>query len=286
VSLGSSTTYGCDGDSDRVSQTVDSVETTYILDVATPLTGEVRVIQISRHSFLLLTGLLLVSCMKEYCPPVSMNATNSEHLQFIERILAAEDEACAPPCWQGLIPGAATQTDVLAVLRETSFVNKDSITYEEPSANMAGVINWSNTGPQSLSVPAQATFNDDKLLTSIRFSGDLEHPLESLGTIVETFGEPDYYSVASSHDFSCKWSRLIWLDAGLEIHTYAEESEENGPRLTEDTAVSSIGYFIPQETLEGYLLTIAGVPQNQLQEHLLGYQEWNGFNERVNSANE
>jgi hypothetical protein len=38
VSLGSSTTYGCDGDSDRVSQTVDSVETTYIFDTATPLT--------------------------------------------------------------------------------------------------------------------------------------------------------------------------------------------------------------------------------------------------------
>jgi RHS repeat-associated protein len=34
----STTTYAYNGDGDRVSQTVDSVETTYILDVATPLT--------------------------------------------------------------------------------------------------------------------------------------------------------------------------------------------------------------------------------------------------------
>jgi len=34
----STTTYAYSGDGDRISQTVDSVETTYILDVATPLT--------------------------------------------------------------------------------------------------------------------------------------------------------------------------------------------------------------------------------------------------------
>jgi len=168
------------------------------------------------------------------------------------------------------MPGESTYADVLNTLTEIPFVDQKSFNKSVPSQNETGLINWSNTAPQSLSISGQATFAGDAILKAIHFTASYEHPLESLGTVIDTFGEPNVYFVGSSHDFSCKWNRIIWLDEGLEIQTFTQRAEEDGPHLSGNTAVRSVVYFIPQETLEEYLRNGYGISESN-------YRKWNGF---------
>lgn len=34
---------------------------------------------------------------------------------------------CAPPCWQGIVPGKTSQSEALSILRESPYVREDSI---------------------------------------------------------------------------------------------------------------------------------------------------------------
>lgn len=208
-----------------------------------------------------------------------MKASSPEYLQFVDQILAA-DADCSPPCWQGLTPGVATKADVLATLTEIPFVNQEYITQDESLINEEfNFVRWVNEAPQSLSISGTARFDNEDILIAIQFTADFDHPLRPFGTVTEPFGEPDFYLVASGHNYSCKRDILIWLDEGLEIMTYPELAGENGPAINEGTPVSSIVYFMPQQTVESFLRNIVGLSESEIQERLPKYWQWTGSNE-------
>src|SRR5688500_4736534 len=166
---------------------------------------------------MLVIAAVLIGChiMPESRDPPQMSDSSAEYLEFVDEVLLAPDADCEPPCWQGLMPGVSTYAEVEAALGGISFVNQGSFSQREPSATDTGLINWSNTAPGGLSIGGQATFDGVGTLKSIQFTA-IDDPLLSLGTIVDTFGEPDGYLIASSHDYSCKWARIIWPVEGLE----------------------------------------------------------------------
>lgn len=213
------------------------------------------------------------------CSPITMSGSSQEQLRFAGQVLAP-GATCAPPCWQGLTPGKSTKSDALKVLAGLSFVDQKVITDQGIDRVGRADLTWDYKDPAS-AMTSGAEFIPGGAMITLRFTSSHGQALEPLGTILDTFGEPDAYEMIPSHDFSCQSDELDWLDAGIAVHTSYDivPNGDGGPRLSAQTPIIGITYFSPQASLTDYLRTVVGLPEKDIPDRLSSYRQWHGLDQ-------
>jgi hypothetical protein len=180
-------------------------------------------------------------------------------------------EPCAPPCWQGLIPGVSTEEEVDRFLRTSQYV--DTHTVSEDGYESGVAISWQRRGQGG----AWNIFDlQDGVLQVIRMYCDSEVVLEQL---IDRYGSPDMFEAG-----------LVMLDGP--VHTKVDlfyrglgmmvelRLPGDRPVLSPDTRVIKVQYFEPG-ALEEVLATIwlkKGVSLADLELRWLeDWRQWQGY---------
>jgi hypothetical protein len=150
---------------------------------------------------------------------------------------------CSPPCWQGLIPGKSTLDEVDIFLKESDFVNKDSV--ERFGSKSKGVAySWWWAGQQE----SQQLFNrfdvfPDNTLQMITIKSNVKVDPKQ---VIKTYGLPILVSVAVSGPNADSVSfYALYSEQKFSIQWY-EDRRSNSlttycPRL--DAPISEINYY-------------------------------------------
>jgi len=167
---------------------------------------------------------------------------------------------CAAPCWQGLVIGESSESDVMSVLPTLSFINQDTVHVHHMSSmpNMDGshssegvliTASYIHTETQCFSLRVV-----DDILTEIELMPNYEIRVDEA---IEYLGDPDYigYGMLGAEQIICD-VYLIWSDKQLVLATEKFEgykTTENYCGVVRDTGkvaadliISEIKYTSPQ----------------------------------------
>ncbi len=100
---------------------------------------------------------------------------------------------CAPPCWQGLVPGVTTAQEIELFLESSPYVTE----WVKEAQEDGGVIYRWQWGPPHEAAVANALHTQDKILTQIVLTPDL--PI-TLGEAVDALALPTHATAFSDID--------------------------------------------------------------------------------------
>jgi hypothetical protein len=159
------------------------------------------------------------------------------------------DSGCNLPCWYGINIGSTTKDELLKILANTSFVNRDSITITKSINKLFDerVHFTMGRGPKSLKVDSRDTVIQNYLysgdiairnnkVVQIILAGELGITFQRL---VDIFGEPSYlipFPTTGGHI----WVESINPSQGLD---FGFRAEDHNSELTPDTPISQIMLF-------------------------------------------
>jgi hypothetical protein len=173
------------------------------------------------------------------------------------------DNPCASPCWYGIIPGQTSHDEALAILRQQSFVDQETI-----HIDLAGNISWRQVGVSTGDVTGGILFADGTVESiNLRY---FEPPL-SIQQLLDLMGPPQAAETAYIFPGVDRiGNMMIWPEQGLRAELELVEYEEavaRGQIVLPETRVMLIEYIIPVEELTALYS----------QERLRYFQEWRGL---------
>jgi len=180
-------------------------------------------------------------------------------------------EPCAPPCWQGLVPGSSTEDDVRRFLSGSEYV---AGLYAVHSGAHEGliVLRWDRRGTSG----QESAFHiQDGVLSLMSMYVESDVTLEQ---VVGRFGTPDEF--AAGLKMSGRIYALVTLfyrEPGmiLELHLY-----DDVPELKPETKVVRVWYFEPVPLEEAIAVQQGkkGEPLEDFELEWLGYwHDWQGY---------
>lgn len=217
-------------------------------------------------AIVLLSGAILSACQLKRCKHVPRSSFPIDEAEVsVDKSLLTGDP-CAPPCWYHLVPGESTEEDVLRVLQDLPFVDKDTIeTQSRVAFPGEQLVYWRSLASDKDDRRTGTVALDDKgQILFISYSPD--YPL-SLGKMIELFDVPDKVFV-DYQVYDCYNVSLIWLNRGLAAGITIGESQQVLP----DTLAEDVGYFAPLSSPAEYLEISHLSPG-----YLNNFQEWEGF---------
>jgi hypothetical protein len=204
---------------------------------------------------------------------------DEEYATLVDKSLTT-NEPCAPPCWQGLIPGESTGEDVMATLKDLPFVDYSSVLRYSMDELYPGeeFITWQSAISQYDTYVGRVSLIENGRLISIRTT--LEYDL-ALRDLITHLGAPDVFTIIPGRDLNCSLVELIWLKSGIAAIPRASPAAPTGQMVNPDTLVESVLYFAGAANVEDYLTTTRRLGEEETQAQLRYYYEWDGF-ESVN----
>lgn len=143
-----------------------------------------------------------------------------------------QGKPCSPPCWYGLVPDQATESDVLAVLKELNFIDSDTIVSQ--SSQFYDYYTDEYFPAKRIEVQLKIK-NGERghirfLVTeeSLRLIEETLNYEISLGKVVEILGIPDYVLPIEqpqiSGDSYCS-IRIFWSEKQLSVEFQDRDQE-------------------------------------------------------------
>lgn len=183
-------------------------------------------------------------------------------------------EPCAPPCWQGLVPGESTDKDVMETLEGLPFVRQDSILRRDWSGDSEWeTIEWHSSVSLAYGSVGNARLNPEDKVAWIGF--ELEYEL-TLQELIGILGKPDMFTVLYNPP-DCHETWIVWLDDGLAIWPMIESTTDDEPLIDPNRHVKAVQYFPPVTTLQEYLIGIKAGNYEAAHEDSEYWAEWTGF---------
>lgn len=172
---------------------------------------------------------------------------------------------CAPPCWEGIVPGKTTATQAAAILR-TLPLAEDIKATQNPLFPSEGEVNWQWYPGIAR---GRALYKTETQVIYVIAPG-IPHDF-TLGEVITSFGDPDFVDARAGHGpdigSGVTYSlAFIYESKGFDIGANAYSAK---PRITAQTIVSSPSFFDPVNER-------VGSPSPSEQPFLL---PWNGYRE-------
>jgi hypothetical protein len=168
------------------------------------------------------------------------------------------DEACRPPCWMNIIPGATKRREAIEILTSLESGNKGQLTILD-----SGIISWHSQGKKNYFL-----YSTDNTITMIKL--DLRPSSTNLSDIQLIFGTPT--NIRLEHVGGGYFSvSIFYPDKGLDFILTG-----NDRKYTLEPNMKIIfAYFLGTTDLRSMLGTLYGA--ERLTEVLNTIQEWKGY---------
>jgi hypothetical protein len=171
---------------------------------------------------------------------------------------------CAPPCWQGIIPGETTAEEALQILQSSPYVKRKGI--EKTGSYALGAIGayW-KAGSGGVSV---------RLRDGLAYQIALGIPYRlTLGEVIEEFGMAEALMVNSAGVPENRWWMIhVYYPArGME---FIVDEQFEGPSLEPSTQVKAVTLVVPRSSLEGLLAELYETYREDYLEHT---RRWKGY---------
>ena len=173
---------------------------------------------------------------------------------------------CAPPCWQGIVPGETTAEEAMQIVQSSPYVKRKSI--ERTGSYTLGAI-WAywkiNSGGVSIGLR-------DGLVHEISLNTPYRLTLEE---VVEEFGVPEalvlYQAGLPEH---LQWGITIYYPAtGMEF-SMGTAGPFRDPSIKPSMQVGGVRFVTPQSSLEGLLAELYAPYEEDYLEHS---RRWRGY---------
>lgn len=159
---------------------------------------------------------------------------------------------CAPPCFEGLIPGITTTDEAVNLLKKNPLVSQ--VTKKEFDSNV-GSISWAWVNPplrakNYISAAGIASYRKIKeSLVIDRISPGLGETSFTIGEVIQAYGEPTYIvalSVLQETGGDSYSVHFIYLDKGFIVQTYEYSKPSTKPNIYADLVVNDgVEFFEP-----------------------------------------
>jgi hypothetical protein len=183
---------------------------------------------------------------------------------------ALATSACKPPCWQSIVPGESSSSEVLAMLPTISFVKVDTIQYTQKLA--AAHLN-AYAGVSGLRVH----FDEDQSVKVITIHISSKF---TFAEAIEFYGEPEKVLATERRPANVYYSYfLIYPDIGLAVlsNTGPIRPEKAMPAIKPDDTVIAVYFFNPTYFEQVFSdFSIARIDPDLFKS---GLQDWQGFGE-------
>jgi hypothetical protein len=170
---------------------------------------------------------------------------------------------CAPPCWQGIIPGETTAEEALQILQSSPYVKKS---IETTGSYTLGAI-WAywkiSSGGVSLGL-RDGLVHEISLNTPYRLT---------LGEAVEKFGMPEALMVNSAGIPEDPWWMIHIYYPAIGMKFRVDKQFED-PSLEPSTKISGVTFVAPQSSLGGLLAELYETYREDYLEHT---RPWRGY---------
>jgi hypothetical protein len=173
---------------------------------------------------------------------------------------------CAPPCWQGIIPGGTSAEEALQILQSSPYVKRKSI--ETTGSYGLGAI-WAYWKASSGGVVIglqDGLVHDISLNTPYRLT---------LGEVVEEFGEPEalvLYQAGLSEHF--RWGLTIYYPAKGIAFSTGTTGPFRDPSIKPSMQVGGVRFVSSQSSLKGLLAELYAPYEEDYLEHS---RRWRGY---------
>lgn len=173
---------------------------------------------------------------------------------------------CAPPCWQGIIPGETTAEEALQILQSSPYVKKRSVE-ETGSRALGGIwVYWKASSGGVVIGLRDGLVHEIALNTPYRLT---------LGEVVEEFGPPEalvlYQAGLPEHP---RWGISIYYPAtGMEFAVEPAGSFR-APSLSPQNKQNGVRFVAPRSSLEGLLAELYAPYEEVYLEHS---RPWRGY---------
>jgi hypothetical protein len=186
------------------------------------------------------------------------------------------DTSCEPPCWQNIVPGITTSTEVYEVLHEITWINEDSI-QNTSDGTIFNCIKWlasNEAGDYSGRI-----YLNDNLVTLIKI-GPKEGVIE-FSDLINKLGEPEsilaYYSKREITTISVF---VLYPSEGYGFLNYYDSPNlypGNSILISPQDQVKLVWYGEPKFYYD--YLTIGPIGKYSLEFIEQTIQPWNGYGE-------
>lgn len=181
---------------------------------------------------------------------------------------------CDAPCWNGIVAGQTTESEVLKILVSLPDIDPDSVKINDGGWDVFDQqIAFHFRQPWSLDQrPRLRGFVDlkDSRVATLMVCGDIS---TSMGALVKNAGEPEY--ILSGDDISGNRT-VILIDPNNGI-SYWYTAELNGVEITSDTHLDCVHFFdqsLYEEMLDAKLFS--GGSYNAEETRMIWYR-WDGY---------
>jgi hypothetical protein len=175
-------------------------------------------------------------------PPLTLAQIQSDWLQGIP---------CAPPCFEGIIPGKTTASEALDILKKNSHIAR--VTKEDYN-DLAGVIKWDWVSQPFVSQIGQGGFvyykgsSPDNLLVYC-ISPNFGETGFKFGEVLQAFGEPTHVianSVLQETGGDSFSVNFIYLNKGLVVGTIINGKISGKPLINQNLVLKNrLDLFVP-----------------------------------------
>lgn len=172
---------------------------------------------------------------------------------------------CAPPCWQGIVPGETTAEEAMQILRASPYVKQDNI--EKTGTYALGALRayW-KASPGGVVVSLRdnqvrrVTFNTPYRLT--------------LGEVVEELGPPEALTAGIAGVPEHPWWGISIYYPSIGTLLGVEGEDVNDPYLEPSMRIKAITFVASHSSLKGLLTELFETDGNEYLEHS---RPWKGF---------
>ena len=152
------------------------------------------------------------------------------------------DIPCAAPCWQGIVPGKTSRSQVMQILRANPYIRDDSL--EEAGTTEVGGVTWWWSIPGRRLQPSILWQDNTVQEITLGLTYDL-----TVDQVVNKFGPPESLNVGiggvPEHQY---WIiDLYYPGEGIQFKAYTSESSS---LLEPSTEVGVVIYFVPSSLEE------------------------------------
>jgi hypothetical protein len=175
---------------------------------------------------------------------------------------------CAPPCWQGIVPGETTAQEAMQILQSSPYVKKESIG-KTGSYTLGAIEAYWEVAPGGVVIGLQ-----DGLVRDITFNTPYRL---TLGQVMEEFGPPESLMVYTTGvPESLRWGIAIhYPSSGMEFSMGGGHFEN--PSLEPSTQIGAVRFVTPQSSLEGLLGELYDTYETRKEGYLSHSRPWKGY---------
>ncbi len=161
-------------------------------------------------------------------------------------------EPCAPPCWEGIIPGETSASEAMELLEANPLIADIQLYERGRWSMMEWNMIWSSMSKHSPSPAWGAASFDSSFSNQIIQYIVLDSRGLCLGDIIHSYGEPSHIliyveSSALDHGVFEAVIEVFWLSLDLRLTATSDTAR---PRIDETLCDGSIALFAPGTTLE------------------------------------